>query len=72
MLKDSANTWKARRTGILAYYDHRISGPLEDANNVIKTLQRQVYGFQDKNFFIHKVYALHTTGYELVGSDTIT
>lgn len=68
MLKDFANTLKAHRTGILAYYDHRIStGPLEGTNNKIKTLQRQAYGFRDRNFFILKIYALHTTRYELVG-----
>ncbi len=68
MLKDFANTLKTHRAGILAYYDHRIStGPLEGTNNKIKTLQRQAYGFRDRNFFILKIYALHTTRYELVG-----
>ena len=68
MLKDFSNTLKDHRTGILAYYDHRIStGPLEGTNNKIKALQRQAYGFRDRNFFILKIYALHTTRYELVG-----
>lgn len=68
MLKDFAKTLGAHRLGILAYYDHRIStGPLEGTNNKIKTLQRQAYGFRDRDFFILRIYALHTTRYELVG-----
>lgn len=68
MLKDFAKTLRAHRRGILAYYDHRIStGPLEGTNNKIKTLQRQAYGFRDRDFFILRIYALHTTRYELVG-----
>ena len=66
ILKDFANTLRAHRRGILAYYDHRIStGPLEGTNNKIKTMQRQAYGFRD--FFFLRIYALHTTRYELVG-----
>lgn len=70
ILKDFGKTLKTHRRGILAYYDHRIStGPLEGTNNKIKTLQRQAYGFRDRDFFILRIYALHTTRYELVGSD---
>jgi transposase len=68
MLKDFTKTLRAHRRGILAYYDHRIStGPLEGTNNKIKTLQRQAYGFRDHAFFILRIYALHSTRYELVG-----
>jgi len=68
MLNDFAKTLRAHRRGILAYYDHRIStGPLEGTNNKIKTLQRQAYGFRDQAFFILRIYALHSTRYELVG-----
>lgn len=68
ILKDMAETLRTHRQGILAYYDHGIStGPLEGTNNKIKTLQRQAYGFRDKNFFMLRIYALHTTRYELVG-----
>jgi transposase len=68
ILKDFAKTLRSHRQGILAYYDHRIStGPLEGTNNKIKTLQRQAYGFRDRAFFILRIYALHTTKYELVG-----
>jgi transposase len=68
ILKDMAKTLRTHRQGILAYYDHRIStGPLEGTNNKIKTLQRQAYGFRDQAFFMLRIYALHTTRYELVG-----
>jgi transposase len=68
MLKDFAKTLKTHKHGILAYYDHRIStGPLEGTNNKIKTLQRQAYGFRDQAFFMLRIYALHSTRYELVG-----
>jgi transposase len=68
MLKDFANTLRTHRRGIIAYYDHNIStGPLEGTNNKIKTLQRQAYGFRDRAFFMLRIYALHTTRYELIG-----
>lgn len=68
MLKDFAKTLRTHRRGILAYYDHRIStGPLEGTNNKIRTLQRQAYGFRDHAFFMLRIYALHSTRYELVG-----
>jgi transposase len=68
ILKDVAKTLTTHKQGILAYYDHRIStGPLEGTNNKIKTLQRQAYGFRDQAFFMLRIYALHTTRYELVG-----
>ncbi|MCA1961607.1 MAG: transposase [Desulfomonile sp.] len=43
------------------------TGPLEAANNKIKTLQRQAYGVRDPAFFTLKIYALHLTTYALVG-----
>jgi len=68
ILKDFANTLRTHRRGIIAYYDHNIStGPLEGTNNKIKTLQRQAYGFRDRAFFMLRIYALHTTKYELIG-----
>jgi len=63
-----ANTLTMHRRGILAYYDYPIStGPLEGTNNKIKTLQRQAYGFRDKEFFKLKILALHESKYALVG-----
>jgi transposase len=68
MLMKFANTLGAHRTGILAYYDHRIStGPLEGTNNKIKTMKRQAYGFRDMEFFKLKIMAIHETRYALVG-----
>jgi transposase len=68
MLIDFADTLENHKKGILAYYQYPIStGPLEGTNNKIKTLQRQAYGFRDKEFFKLKIYALHLTKYALVG-----
>jgi len=68
ILKKFAKTLASYRSGILAYYDHRIStGPLEATNNKIKTLQRQAYGFRDPGFFTLKIYALHLSTYALIG-----
>jgi transposase len=63
-----AATLARHREGILAYYDVPIStGPLEGTNNKIKTLQRQAYGFRDREFFKLRIYALHESRYALVG-----
>jgi transposase len=68
MLKDAAKTFEFFKRGLLAWYDYPIStGPLEATNNKIKTLQRQAYGFRDREFFTLKIYALHLTKYALVG-----
>jgi transposase len=68
ILKKFAATLAGYRTGILAYYDHGISsGPMEGTNNKIKTLNKQAYGFRDREFFKLKIYALHETKYALVG-----
>ena len=68
MLTKFASTLSAHRTGILAYFDHRIStGPLEGTNNKIKTMKRQAYGYRDMEFFKLKIPGLHETMYALVG-----
>ena len=68
VLQQFASTLSMYRTGILAYYDYRIStGPLEGTNNKIKTMQRQAYGFRDQEFFKLKILALHEAKYALVG-----
>ena len=68
MLKKFANTLSVHRSGILAYYDYPIStGPLEGLNNKIKTMQRQAYGFRDKEFFKLKILAIHEAKYALIG-----
>lgn len=68
VLKSFARTLAAYRSGILAYYDHRIStGPLEGTNNKIKTMKRQAYGFRDKEYLMLKIMAIHRTKSVLVG-----
>ena len=63
-----SKTLALHRRGLLAYYDYPIStGPLEGTNNKIKTMQRQAYGFRDREFFKLKILALHETKYALVG-----
>jgi len=68
ILKKFADTLASCKSGILAYYDYRISsGPLEGTNNKIKTMKRMAYGFRDMEFFKLKIMALHETKYALVG-----
>jgi len=68
VLQKFAGTLAMYRTGILAYYDYRIStGPLEGTNNKIQTMKRQAYGFRDQEFFKLKILAIHEAKYALVG-----
>jgi transposase len=68
MLHQMAKTLAAHRSGLLAYYDARItSGPMEGTNNKIKTMKRMAYGFRDPEFFKLKILAIHETKYALVG-----
>jgi transposase len=63
-----AATLEEHQSGILAYYDYRIStGPLEGTNNKIKTMKRQAYGFRDHAFFKLKILGIHETKHALVG-----
>lgn len=55
-----ANTVMAFRSGILSWYDHRISnGKVEGINNKIKVLKRVAYGFRDEEYFKLRLFALH-------------
>ncbi|MDE7457144.1 MAG: ISL3 family transposase [Prevotella sp.] len=55
-----AATLSAYRTGILAWYDCRIStGKVEGINNKIKVMKRNAYGFRDERYFELRLYALH-------------
>jgi transposase len=68
MLQQFAVTLATHRSGILAYYDCRISSaPLEGTNTKIRVLQRQAYGYRDHEFFKLKLYALHESTYALTG-----
>ena len=63
-----ANTLKAHKWGILAWYDYHIStGKLEGINNKIKTMKRQAYGYRDQKFFELKILAMHDKNYAFVG-----
>lgn len=55
-----ANTVMAYRSGILSWYDHRISnGKVEGINNKIKVLKRVAYGYRDDDYFKLRLFALH-------------
>lgn len=59
-LQKIANTLMSFRTGILNWFDARIStGPLEGLNNKIKVLKRKAYGYRDMEYFKLKILALH-------------
>jgi transposase len=63
-----AKTLSGYRTGLLNYFKHRISNAkTEGLNNKIKTLKRQAYGFRDMEYFILRLYHLHTQRYSLTG-----
>jgi len=63
-----ANTLKAHKWGILAWYDYHIStAKIEGINNKIKTMKRQAYGYRDQKFFELKILALHDKNYAFVG-----
>jgi len=59
---------KSHRTGILNWFNYRIStGPLEGMNNKIKVLKRKAYGYRDIEYFNLKILDLHNARYALVG-----
>lgn len=48
-----ANMLLARRTGILAWYDCKVTNAiLEGTNNKVKVLKRKAYGYRDNEYFI--------------------
>jgi transposase len=66
-LRKFTNTLLGHRTGILNWFDVRIStGPLEGFNNKIKVLKRKAYGYRDMEYFALKIYALHENRYGLL------
>jgi transposase len=68
LLQKFAKTLASRRNSLLAWYDYPIStGPLEAVNNKIKLLNRQAFGYRNREFFRLKLYALHNARYALVG-----
>ena len=68
VLVKMAGTFRMHRSGLLNYHRCPISsGPLEGLNNKIKTLQRQAYGYRDREFFELRIYAIHLAKYALLG-----
>ena len=68
VLKKLGKTIQAHRSGLLAWYDYPIStSPLEGVNNKIKTLQRQAYGYRDKEYFRLRIFSCHRADYKVVG-----
>jgi transposase len=67
MHKTMAKTLSAYKSGILAYYDYPLSTGPPEANNKIKTMKQQAYGFRDMESFKLKIMALHETRYALLG-----
>jgi transposase len=67
-LMNMAKTMAACRFGILAWYDHPItSAKMEGANNKIKTMKRQAYGYRDQEFFRLRILGIHEAKYALTG-----
>jgi len=63
-----ASSIMAHLTGVLNYFDHRITtAKVEGINNKIKTLKRQAYGFRDLAYFKLRLYHLHRQNYSLCG-----
>ena len=68
VLQTMANTLDKHRTGILNWYDFRIStGPFERIKNKIGALQRMAFGYRDHDYFVAKLYALDLSKFALIG-----
>ena len=66
-----ANSLLSHRTGILAWYDAKVTNAiLEGTNNKIKVLKRKAYGYRDDEYFKLLLLGLHdTTVKELAKND---
>lgn len=63
-----ANTLKAHKWGITAWYNYHIStAKLEGINNKIKTMKRQAYGYREQKFFELRILAMHDKTYAFLG-----
>lgn len=68
VLQKFAAKLAAHRTGILNYFDHRVTtGTVEAINNKIKVLKRRAYGYRNMEYFKLRIYFLHESRYALVG-----
>jgi transposase len=68
LLQKFANKIASHRSGLLNYFDHRITtAKVEGINNKIKVLKRQAYGFRDTEYFKLRIYFLRESTYALIG-----
>ena len=66
--RQMANTLLSHKSGILAWWKHRINnGRMEGINNRIKTLLRQTYGLRDERYWVLRLLSLHKSRQELLG-----
>jgi transposase len=66
--KLSALRREVQPRGLLAWYDYPIStAALEGVNNKIGAIQRQAFGFRDREFFRLKIFASHHASCHLIG-----
>lgn len=67
-LQSMAKTVATHASGILAWWDHRLSnGRMEGINHKVKTMLRQHYGLRDERFFILRLLGLHEAKFKLSG-----
>lgn len=64
LLSRFARKLKRHAAGILNSFDFPIStAKVEGINNRIKVIKRKAYGYRDMEYFMIKIYNLHTTRY---------
>ena len=67
-MQSLAKTLRTHATGILNWFDHRISsGKLEGINNKVGAMTRAAYGYRDEEFLHLKLYSLHESSFRLTG-----
>lgn len=55
-----ANSLLAKRTGILAWYDCKVTNAiLEGTNNKVKVIKRKDYGYRDDEYFNLLLLGMH-------------
>lgn len=63
-LKRFARKLLRHAEGILNYFDFPLStAKVEGINNCIKVIKRKAYGYRDLNYFMLKIYNIHTLRY---------
>ncbi len=68
VLKKAAKQLQLYRFALLRWYDHRIStGPLENMNGKVGTLQRTGYGWHDQEYLFLRISHLYGPAYASTG-----